>query len=225
MEFGLEISCPEAARLILTEEDALLCETLPGGESGDYDSEWMAILRETRPFLLELLADETREIPQTLAILLLYAYHVQQQIDGVPSDPFDADAALLLANELALTEGVPPPEALFLELEILTEDWRRLLQQRQGMGWFPVLRRFARYGVLRYYYQAVSDGDVVARIKMIILSCILIARIAPKGEEQRAVQLYGKEIENNLDNVETILAGAYTHPAMTDRALLGWLVR
>jgi hypothetical protein len=41
----------------------------------------------------------------------------------------------------------------------------------------------------------------------------------------QTAQLYAKEIENNAENVDAILDGAYAHPALTDEKLLGWLLR
>ena len=37
-------------------------------------------------------------------------------------------------------------------------------------------------------------------------------------------QQFSKEIENDADNVEAILDGAYTAPALTDVALLGLML-
>ncbi len=48
VELGLELSCPEAARLILSTPDALTLQVLPGGEAPDYDTHAMATLRRSR---------------------------------------------------------------------------------------------------------------------------------------------------------------------------------
>jgi hypothetical protein len=44
------------------------------------------------------------------------------------------------------------------------------------------------------------------------------------GDLVQTAQLYDKEIENNIDNVEAILDGAYTSAALTDEKLLGLLL-
>ena len=55
------------------------------------------------------------------------------------------------------------------------------------------------------------------------VSCILIRHLG--GDLTRTAQLYGKEIENNPDNIDAILDAAYASPAMTDDILLGWLLK
>ena len=44
------------------------------------------------------------------------------------------------------------------------------------------------------------------------------------GDLVQTAQLYAKEIENNCDNVDAILEGAYSSPALTDEKLLGLLL-
>ena len=44
VELGLELSCPEAARLILQNDDGFLMQAQPGGEAPDYEKEIMDIM-------------------------------------------------------------------------------------------------------------------------------------------------------------------------------------
>ena len=57
---------------------------------------------------------------------------------------------------------------------------------------------------------------------MIIISCLLVRALG--GDTIETAQLYSKEIENDADNIDAILDGAYAHPALTDTALLGLLL-
>ena len=61
------------------------------------------------------------------------------------------------------------------------------------------------------------------RVKFCIASCLLIRNLG--GDLLRTSQLFSKEIENNTENVEAILDGAYGHPAFTDDKLLGLLLQ
>ena len=72
--------------------------------------------------------------------------------------------------------------------------------------------------MLRYWLQAVSDYDLAARVKLVVLSCLLTAELG--GDFLQTAQLYAKEIENDADNLDALLDAAYTHPALTDAALL-----
>jgi len=75
--------------------------------------------------------------------------------------------------------------------------------------------------VERYWLQAVSDYDLYSRVKFIVIACLLVKDLG--GDLCRTAQLFSKEIENNADNVNAILDGAYGHPAFTDDKLLGML--
>ena len=68
----------------------------------------------------------------------------------------------------------------------------------------------------------MSDYDLIGRVKMIVVSCLLIHYLG--GDFVATAQLYSKEIENDVDNVEAILDGAYTSPALTDVNLLSLLL-
>lgn len=227
VELGLEMSCPEAARIMLTTPDwTLERETLPGGEEPDYDGELMDILRRSRGYALGLLGMNGYTVPERLTLLLMYGYHVQGQIDGGEDTPFDPEAAL---EEAAGFAGEGDFESLldfYDSLEVLTGRWRALLREPPEAGeWFGELIPLAKYGVYRYWYQAVSDWDLSGRVKLVVLQCVMARYLGGADFDSRldGIQLYSKEIENDYDNVEAILDGAYTQPALTDANLLGLL--
>jgi len=70
--------------------------------------------------------------------------------------------------------------------------------------------------------QAISDYDLVSRAKLVIISCLTIKLLG--GDVVSTAQLYSKEIENDADNVDALLDGAYTDVALTDSNLLGLLL-
>lgn len=218
-ELGLELSCPEAARLILSASGELVSKTVPGGDAPDYDEDAMSVLLAGRAQLLSLL-DAPRFSPgEALAVMLLHGYHMQEALDGGEDLPFDPEAALEEARRLALPGGEDAFLRFFGSLEILTPDWKRRLAVRERAPWSPQFRALARYGVCRYYLQAVSDYDLVGRVKLVVCSCLLVRALG--GDILRTAQLYSKEVENDPDNVCAILDGAYTAPALADRMLLG----
>ena len=221
VELGLELSCPEAARLILERRPELVTETLPGGEEPEYDGEIMDILRRSRPAALALLEKDTYSVPQRLRLLLMLGYHVQAAIDGAELLPFDPDAALMEAAQFV---GSPDADALaqvYRELEILTDRWQEKLDALTAPRWEEGLCRIAQYGVLRHWYQAVSDWDLSSRIKLLLSGCALLARLP--GALRDNAQLWSKEIENSAVNLDALLDGAYTQPGLTDANLLSLL--
>ena len=181
----------------------------------------MSTLLRTRPIALEIL--ENHSLPQALALLLLYAYSVQEELDGGQAAVFDPQADLDLAHRAAKAGDPNILRDFYLELELLTPRWAALLQTPSpATVWPEELRAMARYGIGRYWLQAVSDYDLAARVKMIIAGCILVRDLG--GDPIQTAQLYSKEIENSADNVDAILDAAYTRSAFTDVYLLGRLL-
>lgn len=225
VELGLELSCPEAARLILTSGRQGICSVeRPGGEEPDYDREVMAILRSSREQVLNFLNREEYPVPESLAIILLHGHAVQSQLDGGEGETFDPEDCLARAKKFAGAGNMEAVFSFFRDLEILTEDWRdRLNVTPVPVSWTPELRALARYLIGRYWLQAVSDYDLVCRVKLTVIACLLVGALG--GDVLQTAQLFSKEIENDPDNIEAILDGAYTAPALTDRNLLSLLLQ
>lgn len=222
MEYGLELSCPEAARLILR-KGALVTQEVPGSSPAEYDLEIMAILLESRRTALAFL-DETALSPgEVLAVLLLYGYQVQDALDGGDLTPLDARASLSAAHAHALAGSSRDFQAVFLSLEILNPDWKTRLETTvESKAWSETESALAVYFIQRYWLQAISDFDLVARVKFIVSSCLLIHLLG--GDLLHTAQQYSKEIENSWENVDALFDAAYTCPAMTDDKLLGLLL-
>ncbi len=215
LERDLELSCPEAARLIVSGDDRLISREIPGGEEAD---DLLSLLLSSRETALTLLSDRAMSIPQQLTVLLLYGYGVQNALDGgeLPEE-------LPGLPELPAGQGnMESIFALFRSLELLTDRWQRLLSSPVQSRWEPSMAAVARYLVRRYWLQAVSDLDLVCRVKFIVTACLLLSALP--GELLQNAQLFSKEIENDPDNLEALLDGAYTAPALTDLNLLRLLL-
>lgn len=222
-ELGLELSCPEAARLILRETNSRLkAGEEPGApENPEYLPEDMEILRSSRRAFLQFLDEETCPMPQSLGVLLLYAHQVQGELDGEDPAPLDWQACLEGAKRYAASK-TQPLQPFFLGLEILTPGWKQRLEaQPQPPQWQPQHRALLRYLVQRYWLQAVSDLDLVCRAKLMVSLCLLTASLG--GDLLPTAQLMSKEIENSWENIDAILGAAYDNPALTDANLLGLL--
>ena len=221
LELGLELSCPEAARLILGSALEWVTETVPGGEEPEYDPEIMEILKESRPGALALLEDGSYTVPERLRLLLMYGYHIQAVIDGAEPADFDPEAALAEAAQFAGSGDAEALAEYYRGLELLTQRWEEKLASLTAPEWEAGLCRIAQYAVCRHWYQAVSDWDLCGRVKLLLSGCALIARLS--GTLAEKAQLWSKEIENSAENLGALLDGAYTEPALTDANLLGLL--
>ena len=224
VERGLEMSCPEAARLIFSEPSEWVETHGHGMDAPEYDPADMDVLLRTRETVLAILEEENRSVNEILTLALLYGYRAQDELDGGEPVDFDADAELQFAHSVAKTGDMAGVLHFYTGLEILTDAWRQRLSNPVGDGsWDRRLLILARYGVERYWLQAISDFDLVGRVKMIVLSCLLVRHLG--GDLVQTAQLYAKEIENSADNVDAILDGAYSCPALTDEKLLSLLLQ
>jgi len=224
LELQLELSCPEAARLILTQKNPdVITEETGDTPEAEYDEEAMALLKNSRKAMLDLLFDERRSVPESLALALLYGYQAQGELDGDETQAFDPDTALESVRDFLKPGDIQEITDFFLSLEILTPEWNALLKNPSPAPWSDHHRALAAYLVQRYWLQAVSDYDLYCRVKFVILTCLLVKNLG--GDIFRTAQLFSKEIENNIDNVEAVLDAAYAHPAFTDDKLLGMLLK
>jgi len=223
-ELGLELSCPEAARLILADSDrSILQASIPQDNEPDYDLPCMSILLETRTTILDYLTHASCSPEEALAVFLLYSHSVQDALDGGALPDFSPDDLLLEAKQYALTPNIDILLDFFLHLELLTTQWKERLLHPQPNGETDKIPALAEYLIRRYWLQAVSDYDLIGRAKLIVSACILITRLG--GDFVETAQLFSKEIENDPDNVDAILDGAYTSHALTDVNLLSLLMK
>lgn len=223
VEYGLELSCPEAARLILSQSHAWIEKDAPDAEAPDYDPEAMAVLLESRKAVMAYLDSTSLPSELALAVLLIYSHDVQNWLDGGEPAILDESACLDVTKENAAQGDWTLLLDFFRNLEILTPQWRtRLNAPVVPTQWHMGFLSLAKYFIGRYWLQAVSDYDLIGRVKLMIVSCLLLYRLG--GDFLETAQLFSKEIENDPDNMNAILDGAYTAPAFTDRHLLSLLI-
>ena len=217
-ELGLELSCPEAARLILTSPGNLLVQAQPGGTEPEYEPEIMALLRQSRADALAFLR-RAENLPRALAAILLYAHDVQAAIDGEETIASSPEGCLTEVENYRGNGDISEIFAFFRTLEILTPRWKQQLPSAPAqIHWDEHMRNFADYLLTRYWLQAISDYDLICRVKLTVTACLLVGAL--EGDLFETAQLFSKEIENDPDNVEAILDGAYTASALTDANLL-----
>ena len=223
IELGLELSCPEAARIILSAPDLPPISREAEGGEGEYDADAMEVLKATRQTALSIVNDRRYDVPTALALLLLYGCQAQGELDCGEIDGFDRESALDSARELAKKGDPGAVLEFFSSLEILADSWRQRLAVPENTPWEDTTRKIAAYFINRYWLQAVADYDLYSRVKLTVISCLTLHLLG--GDPVQTAQRYSKEIENNLDNVEAILDAAYQEPAFTDDKILGMLLK
>lgn len=220
VELGLELSCPEAARLLFAPY-GFVEETLPGGQP-ECDPRLFGLLIESRQQALAFLENADLPMGKKLAVLLLYAYDVQAALDGDELLPLDI-SLLESAKKYALPGDISGFYPFFQGLELLTPRWETLLNRKPAATKCrEELGHLMKYLICRYWLRAVDDGELTVWVKFMIIACLLVNALG--GDMIATAQLFSKEIENDPDNLDAILDAVYCEAPFTDGNLLGLLL-
>lgn len=217
-ELQLEMSCPEAARLLLNFDWDTVTTRAEGAEAPEYDTEEMELLLKSREEALRIA--KSYAPGDALSLLLLYGYHTQSALEGMDLGAFSPEKALQTAKQFH-NPDLSGLFGFFSDLEILTAEWEEKLCCFHSPEFDSRMGRLITYFIMRYWLQSVSDGDLAARVKAIVTSCLVIACL--DGDIEQTARMYSKEIENCAENMDAILDGAYDAPALTDERLLSLL--
>ena len=224
IEYGLELSCPEAARIILSSPAPIfVTQEVPSGGAPEYDVADMEVLLQSRETARRILSDTSRTVGEVLDLLLMYANQVQAKLNGVELPPFENEDFLLEhSRKCAQTGDYREILEFFKGLEILTPDWAARLESPSPVDWESRHLTLARYFVDRYWLQAISDYDLISRAKFAVIACIVVKTLG--GDLVQTAQIYSKEVENSTENVFAVLDAAYENPAFEDIRLSGLLL-
>ena len=210
----LSFACPEAARLMLREENAYADfggdEELSLCEDGDYTS----FLLKARTRSAEILLNRGLPFALRLADCLEFNAQVQSLIQGEEPAPLDFEGARFC--------GVSFIFDMHLGFEIMSGEWKSALGEAALNAESLVIsedfekdfEKFALYYLYRYYLEAVNSGDVLYAMKRIVCAYIVTGKLdadfARRGypyPRLRVLQRYSKEVEHSYDNTEALNAG------------------
>ncbi len=226
-EWALAISCPEAARLILTAEnpaDFVLEKTdEPLDGTNDLDAKLFFCLTAARQKLYALACD--REFPFTdrLALIVVLAAAMEKKLDHGKyaaaqkiAERFDPRTEC--AKLKRYRKHDPKPSQALLELlrsmEILTPRYRGLLEaadaQTLCIAEHPAWENLLVYFLYRYVLKAAVDGDLFGRVRAAVCGVLAIrALLGASFSLERMIDvshLYGREIEHAADNLSALVS-------------------
>lgn len=205
----LSLSCPEAARLTLSAHRL----TAPEPQSADPFLQALVALR-TR--MIALVQDRTVPFAKALCRCLWYAQQMQAQLDeagcvcaDVPIAPLYPAAVCGDASALFRFHGT---------LDLMTDTFRSLTQKACGSRKEnrTLLENLAVYYLYRYVLQAVQDGDILAKVQL-MLSAVSFTAFADAAMPDTA-RLYSKEIEHSYENMEQLYEAFWQHTAFAPEA-------
>ena len=200
-ELQLELSCPEAARLILlSSPEPCLTREEPDTDPAEYDRAEMSLLRQRRERLLGILSTPALTPGQTLRMFY-------RQASGEELTPEGSGDIRSIAD-------------FFASLEILTQTWPALLAQAASRPLHPLTRSLARYLTERYWLRQ-DLGDEWGKAGFITACCLLVSALGEDFIEN--AQLFSKEVENCAENIDALMDAVYDHPAFSPENLTALL--
>ena len=245
-EMGLSLSCPEAARIILSapplphfrmEDRPELPPDLNDLDAGQYFA-----VKAVRDKVMALLSFGS--LDERLALSLRLCRKAEKQLrKGAPEKAEALCAALHpeedLKKESSRAADRPPLSAgtVLRALEkclILRDSWRaRLKKAARPDGKLPPLdpsfeRRIAELLSFRYLLKAAYDGRLSARMKFIAFS-VLSLRALGQGMDEKSLQTlivnYSREVEHCEENMASLLqkfdgGGKFSSKAFVSQLLL-----
>lgn len=207
-EFTLSASCPEAARILLSQKEPVQFYEIetdaPEEEFDDYDSLVYEKLLEARGAMLALLHNRDIPVKERAAAVWDFIQLFQEEMDE----------GTLFADEAIYEKMVPrDPETLFEEakalfallhnLELLADDWEETLNETERMlydvgkeNYIKVKEEFAAwkkssfpdwdimteqllvYFITTYFCGAVYDEYVASKVKMAVCSVFYLEELA-----------------------------------------------
>ncbi len=186
-EAGISVSCPEAARIVLS------------ASKSDYNT--LAEPKTDDEFLNFLLSARARAFTLTASQLITYGELLQEEIDFGTLELPDGD--------IAESESIDLPglcKFILEETEILTPEWRKLLENRNEGIPKQESQSLLDYLIFRFFLKAVNSEDILTECKLIVA----LYELCKLGDNFiETVRLVSKELEHddfNLDLLRDFLA-------------------
>ena len=229
IEYDLSLSCPEAARLLLTRtpEQLILIEEQHPEQIGDlpeYDPAKMQALQRQRSDLFQLIRDTSRPALEQLRQCLQLV--CQWENSSVVTDNCEV---LMEEHFLAILDSC----------EILTQDWDDILTQaakKSDAQPFSVsqpldaeIRAFAFDFLYRNYLRAAFTESALPFVQQLLFSVCAVLTILHRLELQeqlrrlRIWQLFAKEMESDSDNLAELEWALETEAVFSPRAFDAYL--
>ena len=207
-EMGLGFGCPEAARLMLEDDEPFSLEFYDecGDEVEDVDEDFLGKLIELRSKMFAVLENGDLSFHKKAAQVLYLARDFQKDLNG--EDFHDETKHRTFDTCVYILENME-----YISGE--REDFVNRLQfQRLFKSIFDLYQsdfvNLMKYYIFRYLLKAVYDYDVLTKVKYGIFACIVISRIyscfeTPDFETRvKIMYSYSKEVEYSDTNMDLL---------------------
>lgn len=222
-EWALAISCPEAARLILSASEAAAFDLEKTDEpingTNDLDAELFYCLNAVRTRFYAIACDRSLPFSERMVQIVLLADRLQRPLSHGRYASARKRLERFDTNKPQAARGKVKPNALqpVLELlrgmEILTPRYRMLLDEADPHKLSPTddaaWENLLVYFLYRYVLKAALDADLLGRVRAAVCGVsavrLLLGAEFSLDRMMDLAHLYGREIEHAEDNLHAIV--------------------
>ncbi len=238
VEWGIGLSCEEAARLILEcEQNAPVFSEREDTESVLCDGELLAFLLFARDRIYELLESTSFGFNDRIKAILTYAEAVNDAVfDGnckcfPPERPIKSAKKLSTGADFEANNACADMISALDSLEFLDAEFKeRLRRVAHDVRTTPLphpdkssearLTRLFKYFIHRYFITAVFDSDPLSKVKLAVILTLTVHALTKNSESAdewvMAAKALSKEAEYNEENLELIFEMTYTEQSLSD---------
>ncbi len=213
-EMGLGFGCPEAARIMLEDNEPFKLCLLNDPDENTEDDGFYSLCTNARQKIFDILEAPLTDFKEKISKVFEIASELQDKIDSFYEDAEE--------NELKFDDCV----SLLSKMEYINEERHSLLINLKDCCYTDILREYQsdfeklmKYYIFRYFLQGCYCDDAVTPVKYGVFACIVIRRIYAYAEnldsESRVkiMQGYSKEIEYsdvNMDLLDTAMYNSFS---------------
>ena len=218
----LTLACPEAARLMITEQDRFdfLTDVWETEDSGEYDPELMDFLIIARAQTAEIFRSG-EPFKEKLCAALLFTEEIQSALDD--DIFFGGEMCKQIAEKASVSAHGSMKDKrggsarfifeLHKSLDVMDRSWLDRAVSCDGTNIAGALggelSSLMLYYIARYYLTAVASYDVITTIKRALCACVVCASLAvcenalDNAQKRELIcEKYSKEIEHSDENLD-----------------------
>ena len=257
-EIGISLSCMEAARLILKDQEPVVFELEKNSEMiTSYNSinpELFMQLISARKIAIDILQNRSIDINNRIAMLIAFTQNIQEKIDrdklsqitAVKNQYSQADFVEQFIkgldkykdNDLVKYNNMSSYMDIYRNLEMINDNWVPIITHaleclhgaNKGIQFYTQqytdfdvyyqdkmveYEHLMVYFIFRYYLKAVYDEDVYSKVKMAVVSFLIIKELdivrwidngykLDEADQIDIMHTYSKEIEHSDMNLQTL---------------------
>lgn len=230
-EISLSLSCPEAARIILSCKNRvqfLTVEKLGEEEYENFDFFLYTKLTDTRDLVIKILQDRSRPMKIRMAMVLALGHDLQRRIHSgqlflvddllkryEKDGAFDRMEKKIKPYHISSTGRNILVQELFEildELEILKKDWPDYVKNLEAEleknpsfqaneDWEIWMEQLMIYFIFTYFCGAVYDENAYGKVKLAVVSTLLIGELAKGLSLKKQGDISEKRAEPDIADV------------------------